>query len=67
MSNMAYDSRNEWFHKYEFISRGFVYMGDDYAWEITDNGTLKIKIHNRTICTIHDIRYVKGLKMNLFF
>ncbi|KAH9668961.1 Integrase catalytic domain-containing protein [Citrus sinensis] len=46
-------SRREWFHTYEPISGGSVYMGNDHALEIAGIGTIKIKIH------------VNGLKKNL--
>ncbi|KAH9699937.1 hypothetical protein KPL71_024548 [Citrus sinensis] len=58
-------SRREWFYTYEPISGGFVYIGDDHALEITDIGTIKIKMFNGTIRTIEEARHVKGLKKNL--
>ncbi|KAH9753523.1 hypothetical protein KPL71_015101 [Citrus sinensis] len=58
-------SRREWFHTYEPISGGFVYMGNDHALEIAGIGTIKIKIFDGTIRTIGEVRHVNGLKKNL--
>ncbi|KAK0602044.1 hypothetical protein LWI29_029846 [Acer saccharum] len=58
-------SRREWFHKYEHVSGGSVFMGNDHALEIAGIGTIKIKIHDGTIRTIQEVRHVKGLKKNL--
>ncbi|KAH9647635.1 hypothetical protein KPL70_025262 [Citrus sinensis] len=58
-------SRREWFHTYEHISRGSVYMGNDHALEIASIGTIKIKMFDGTIRTIGEVRHVKGLKKNL--
>ncbi|KAI9198581.1 hypothetical protein LWI28_018562 [Acer negundo] len=58
-------SQREWFHKYEPVSRGSVFMGNDHALEIDGIGTIKIKMHDGTIRTIYEVRHVKGLKKNL--
>ncbi|KAH9725713.1 hypothetical protein KPL70_007982 [Citrus sinensis] len=58
-------SRREWFHTYELISGGSVYMGDDHALEIAGIGTIKIKMFDGTIRTIGEVRHVNGLKKNL--
>ena len=58
-------SRREWFHKYEPVSGGSVFMGNDHALEIAGIGTIKIKMHDGTIRTIQEVRHVKGLKKNL--
>ncbi|KAH9670424.1 hypothetical protein KPL70_016984 [Citrus sinensis] len=58
-------SMREWFHKYELILGGSVYMGDDHALEIAGIGTIKIKIFDGTIRTIGEVRHVNGLKKNL--
>ncbi|KAH9689185.1 hypothetical protein KPL70_015411 [Citrus sinensis] len=58
-------SRREWFHTYEPISGGSVYMGDDHALEIAGIGTIKIKMFDGTIRTIGEVRHVNGLKKNL--
>ncbi|KAL5852379.1 hypothetical protein ACOSQ3_007497 [Xanthoceras sorbifolium] len=58
-------SRREWFHKYEPISGGSVFMGNDHALEIAGIGTIKIKMHDGTVRTIQEVRHVKGLKKNL--
>ena len=48
-------SRTEWFHTYEPISGGFVYMGDDHALEITSIGTVEIKMFLGRVHTINEI------------
>ncbi|TXG73221.1 hypothetical protein EZV62_001800 [Acer yangbiense] len=58
-------SRREWFHKYEPVSGGSVFMGNDHALEIAGIGTIKIKMYDGTIRTIQEVRHVKGLKKNL--
>ena len=58
-------SRREWFHTYEPISGGSVYMRDDHALEIAGTGTIKIKIFGGIIRTIGEVRHVNGLKKNL--
>ncbi|KAH9779421.1 hypothetical protein KPL71_007705 [Citrus sinensis] len=58
-------SRREWFHTYEPISGGSVYIGNDHALEIAGIGTIKIKIFDGTIRTIGEVRHVNGLKKNL--
>ncbi|KAG6418890.1 hypothetical protein SASPL_121096 [Salvia splendens] len=57
--------RREWFHKYECIPGGSVYMGNDQALEIAGVGTIKIKMFDGTVRTIQDVRHVRGLKKNL--
>ncbi|KAK0601704.1 hypothetical protein LWI29_026705 [Acer saccharum] len=58
-------SQREWFHKYEPVSRGSVFMGNDHALEIAGIGIIKIKMHDGTILTIQEVRHVKGMKKNL--
>ena len=58
-------SRREWFHTYEPILRGSVYMSNDHALEIASIGTIKIKIFDGIIHTIGEVRHVSGLKKNL--
>ena len=58
-------SRREWFHQYEPVSKGLVYMDDNHALEIVDIGTIKIKMYDGIIHTIQGIRQVACLKNNL--
>ncbi|KAM7477388.1 hypothetical protein LguiA_025601 [Lonicera macranthoides] len=57
--------RREWFHRYEPISGGSVFMGDNHALEIAGIGTIKLKIYDGMVRTIQEVRHVKGLKKNL--
>ena len=52
-------SRREWFHKYESISGGSIYVGDDYALKIAGIGTIKIKMFDSIVQTIEEVRYIK--------
>ena len=62
---MALISRREWFHQYELVLGGSVYMGDNHALEIIGMGTIKIKMYDGIICTIQGVQHVGGLKKNL--
>jgi len=55
----------DWFHTYEPIFEGSVFMGNDHALEIAGIGTIKLKMYDGSIHTISGVRYVKGLKKNL--
>ncbi|XP_019179526.1 PREDICTED: uncharacterized protein LOC109174726 [Ipomoea nil] len=46
-------SRKEWFHKYEPVFGGSVFMGDDHALEIAGIGTIKLKMFDGTVCTFY--------------
>ncbi|KAE8725329.1 hypothetical protein F3Y22_tig00008957pilonHSYRG00078 [Hibiscus syriacus] len=58
-------SRREWFHHYEPVSGGSVYSCNDHALEIVGVGTIKLKMYDRTIKVVRDVRHVKGMKKNL--
>ncbi|KAJ6885640.1 hypothetical protein NC651_026314 [Populus alba x Populus x berolinensis] len=55
----------DWFHTYEPISEGLVFMGNDHALEIAGIGTIKLKMYDGSIRTISGVRHVKDLKKNL--
>ena len=55
----------DWFHTYEPISGGKVFMGDNHAVEIAGIGTIKLKMYDGLIRTISGVRHVKDLKKNL--
>jgi hypothetical protein len=55
----------DWFHTYEPISEGSVFMGDNHALEIAGIDTIKLKMYDGLICTISGVRHVKDLKKNL--
>lgn len=58
-------SRREWFHHYEPISRGSVYSCNDHELKIVGTGSIQLKMYDGTVCTIHEVRHVEGLKKNL--
>lgn len=42
-------------------------MGNDHALEIASIDTIKLKMYNGNVHTIHKVRHVKSLKKNLLF
>jgi len=55
----------DWFHTYEPISGGTVFMSDNHVLEIAGIGTIKLKMYDGLIRTISGVRHVKDLKNNL--
>lgn len=58
-------SRRDWFHTYEPITVGSVYMGNNHALEIAGVGSIKLKMYDDMVRTIQNVRHVKGLQKNL--
>ena len=58
-------SKREWFHHYEPISGGSVFSYNDHALKIVGIGTIKLKMYDRIIRTIQEVRHVEDLKKNL--
>ncbi|KAE8706560.1 hypothetical protein F3Y22_tig00110392pilonHSYRG00195 [Hibiscus syriacus] len=54
-------SRREWFHHYEPVSGGSVYSCNDHALEIVGVGTIKLKMYDRTIKVVRDVRHGETL------
>jgi hypothetical protein len=55
----------DWFHTYEPIFEGLMFMGNDHALEIVCNGTIKLKMYDSSIRTISEVRSVKSLKKKI--
>ncbi|KAG8486050.1 hypothetical protein CXB51_019370 [Gossypium anomalum] len=55
----------EWFSTYSSIEGGVVRMGNDSSGKVIGIGTVKIKMHDGTIRTLSDVRYVPDLRKNL--
>ncbi|KAI9107762.1 hypothetical protein K1719_021098 [Acacia pycnantha] len=55
----------EWFHSYEPISRGSVYMCENKILDVAGIGIMRIKMHDGVTQSIQNVRHVKGLKKNL--
>ncbi|KAG8480916.1 hypothetical protein CXB51_025719 [Gossypium anomalum] len=51
----------EWFSTYSSVEGGVVRMGNDSSSKVIGIGTVKIKMHNGTIRTLSDVRYVPDL------
>ncbi|KAG8475541.1 hypothetical protein CXB51_032350 [Gossypium anomalum] len=55
----------EWFSTYSSVESGVVRMGNDSSSKVIGIGTVKIKMHDGTIKTLSDVRYVPDLRKNL--
>ena len=55
----------EWFSTYSSVEGGVVHMGNDSSSKIIGIGTVNIRIHDGTIRTLSDVRYVPDLRKNL--
>ncbi|KAG8472883.1 hypothetical protein CXB51_034847 [Gossypium anomalum] len=55
----------EWFSAYSSVEAGVVHMGNDSSSKVIGIGTVKIKIHDGTIRTLSDVRYIPNLRKNL--
>ncbi|KAG8489926.1 hypothetical protein CXB51_015938 [Gossypium anomalum] len=55
----------EWFSTYSSVEGGVVRMGNDSSSKVIGIGTVKIKMHDGTIRTLSDVRYVPDLRKNL--
>ncbi|KAG8483273.1 hypothetical protein CXB51_022363 [Gossypium anomalum] len=55
----------EWFSTYSSVEGGVVRMGNDSSSKVIGIGTVKIKMHDGTIKTLSDVRYVPDLRKNL--
>jgi len=44
---------------------GTVHLVDSKEYVVTEVGTIALKIHNETHCTLTGVWYVRGLKKNL--
>ncbi|KAG8499655.1 hypothetical protein CXB51_006102 [Gossypium anomalum] len=55
----------EWFSTYSSVEGGVVRMGKDSSSKVIGIGTVKINMHDGTIRTLSDVRYVPDLRKNL--
>ncbi|KAG8503336.1 hypothetical protein CXB51_001298 [Gossypium anomalum] len=55
----------DWFKTYEIVFEGVVLMGNNASCKITGVGTIKIKMFDRVVRTLSDVRHVPELKINL--
>ncbi|KAG8483965.1 hypothetical protein CXB51_023199 [Gossypium anomalum] len=55
----------EWFSTYSSVEGGVVRMGSDSSSKVIGIGTVKINMHDGTIKTLSDVRYVPDLRKNL--
>ncbi|KAG8499172.1 hypothetical protein CXB51_005605 [Gossypium anomalum] len=57
----------EWFSTYSLVEGRVVCMGNYSSSKVIGIGTVKIKMHDGTIRTLSDVRYVPDLRKNLIF
>lgn len=52
--------QRDWFHTYDDISEGSVFMGNDHVLEITGIEIIKLKMYDNLIHTILKVWHLKG-------
>ncbi|KAG8480001.1 hypothetical protein CXB51_025036 [Gossypium anomalum] len=55
----------DWFTTYEIVSEGVILMGNNASCKIAGVGTIKVKMFDRAVRTLSDVRHVPELKRNL--
>ena len=55
----------DWFSTYEIVFKGVVLMGNNASCKIASNGIVRIKIFDRVVKTLGNVRHVPDLKRNL--
>ncbi|KAG8489165.1 hypothetical protein CXB51_017148 [Gossypium anomalum] len=55
----------DWFTTYEIVSEVVVLMGNNASCKIAGVGTIKVKMFDRVVRTLSDVRHVPELKRNL--
>jgi hypothetical protein len=59
--------KRHWFTTYEPISGGLVFMRNDAACKIVGIDTIRIKMHDKNVRTLTNVRHIPYLKKILFF
>jgi hypothetical protein len=57
--------KRDWFTTYKSINGGSVFMGNNVACKIVGIGAVRIRMHDRTVKTLKNVRHVPDLKINL--
>ncbi|KAG8473757.1 hypothetical protein CXB51_035572 [Gossypium anomalum] len=55
----------DWFTTYEIVSKGVILMGNNASCKIAGVVTIKVKMFDRVVRTLSDMRHVPELKRNL--
>ncbi|KAG8499580.1 hypothetical protein CXB51_006211 [Gossypium anomalum] len=55
----------DWFTTYETVSEGVILMRNNASCKIASVGTIKVKMFDRLVRTLSDVRHVPELKRNL--
>ncbi|KAG8499034.1 hypothetical protein CXB51_005442 [Gossypium anomalum] len=55
----------DWFTTYKTVSEGVVLMGNNASCKIAGVGTIKVKMFDRVVRTLSEVRHVPELKRNL--
>jgi hypothetical protein len=57
--------KRDWLTTYESVNCGTVLMGNDVACQIVGIGTIRIKMHDKIVRTLTNVRHIPDLKKNL--
>jgi len=57
--------KREWFASFEKLDGSLVSFGDGHTCHSEDIGTIRIKLSDRMVRELNDLRYVSQLKKNL--
>ena len=57
--------KRDWFITYESVNGGSVLMGNDVVCKIVGIGTIKIRMHDKIVRTLKNVRHIPNLKKNL--
>ena len=57
--------KRDWFINYESVDSGSVLMGNGVVCKIVDIGVIRIRMYDRIVRTLKNIRHVPNLKKNL--
>ena len=55
----------DWFSSFEKVDGCFTVMGDDHPCNVEGIGTVRIKMFDRIVRELKEVRYVPQLKRNL--
>ena len=56
-----------WFSSFEKLDECYTVMGDDHPCNIEGMGTVRIKMEDRIVRELKEVRYIPQLKRNLIF
>ena len=54
-----------WFHTYQSVDDGIVYMGNNVTCKTVGIGSIRIKMYDGIVRTLTNVRHVPELRKNL--